>query len=137
MKNIEPRILPLVTALNKLPFLTTYCSCEGHFVNGNDQQWAEVRFRGEEEPCQQFAQWITKEFSTCIPIATIPITIKFEIENCFFNILSNTGKYWILRLTPLADNREEKRAQANMAIGRLCMLIKMYKTIYHDTDKRI
>jgi hypothetical protein len=120
MKNIEPRILPLVTALNKLPFITTYCSCEGHFVDGDTQQWAEIRFRGKTRPCQQFAKWITKEFESQAPV-------QLELDERHWTIMSKTGTYWILRITPLSrEDKLEKQTQVAVAIARLCSIIDNY-----------
>ena len=50
---IEPKILPLVDALNATEILTTFSSCQGHY-SARDQNWldrnfAEVRFRKRPE----------------------------------------------------------------------------------------
>lgn len=123
MKPIEPRIKPLVTALNKFSFITTFSSCEGHFTDSNSSnEWAEVRFRGDEVNCQHVSQKLPLRFSKK------EILVALEIEKTYYNILTKTGSYWILKLTPLAERKEEKEKQTEQAIAILCKILEDIRT---------
>ncbi len=53
---IEERIRPLVEALNDIPYISTFSSCEGHFsledIDHNDKAY--IRFRLDESRKEEF-----------------------------------------------------------------------------------
>jgi hypothetical protein len=70
MKDIEPKILPLVQALNSIGLVCTFSSCEGHFdeINRfNDHNKADVRFdpadNVSDNDIEKFISYIITRFS--------------------------------------------------------------------------
>lgn len=70
MEEIEPKILPLVQALNSTGLVSTFSSCEGHFDEFNrftDHNKADVRFDPEDNisdhDIEKFISYIITRFS--------------------------------------------------------------------------
>ncbi len=71
LNSIEPKILPLVTAINNTKICHTFSSCEGHFSSRDkdfmDRSCADVRFDPEKdvplEKIEHFLTFLITEFN--------------------------------------------------------------------------
>lgn len=129
---IEPRIRPLVDALNATALVRTFSSCEGHF--GADEQTlvdrnrAEVRFvparEGDAKSVEQLLAFLLPRFK--VQHGLIPVTlIGYKLYTPVDGMLEET---FVIELRPFNrfDSPDRKRADTDRAIGQLIQLLNRY-----------
>ncbi|WP_460970428.1 hypothetical protein [Spirosoma migulaei] len=129
MHDIEPKIRPLVDALNKTGLVRTFSSCEGHFGPGEqtlvDRNHAEVRFVpadgvSVEEVEKLLASLVTRFKSRhgLLPVKVMAYKLYTPIDD---EVVEET---FVLELRPFNrfDSPDRKRADIDWAIGQVVLL---------------
>ena len=137
MKNknpdIEPRILPLVTAINQTGLFTTFSSCEGHFEPKqqtiDDRNQADVRFERKkgvsEKRADDFLHFLVNEYPLGLILAGLSV---YKIYAPFHPL--NTANYvYVIQIEPYDrfDTPERKRAETDEGIDMLLSIIHKYQ----------
>ena len=130
MDAIEPKIHPLVEALNQTGLVCTFSSCEGHFLPKEqtlvDRNRAEVRFVPAEgianERVEQFLSFLLTRFKNrhgVLPIHLVGYKLYTPLDG------EPVEESFVLELRPFNrfDSPERKRADVDRAIGQMVMLV--------------
>ncbi len=129
---IEPKILPLVEAINQLGLFKTFSSCEGHYLTNDqymDRKHADVRF----DPLPATSLEQTEHFLTFL------IT-EFNNEHSFCPIMLSAHKLYspnneyksdfcfVIRFDPfdLFDKPMDKRTATDKAIKQATLIVQKY-----------
>ncbi len=135
MQEIEPKILPLVQALNSTGLVSTFSSCEGHFDEFNrftDHSKADVRF----DPEDNTSDYDIEKFISYI------IT-RFNILHSFSPVIASAHKLYapiapeenkeidfvyVFQLIPFdqGDSPANKRQYIDKAILDAATIVKEY-----------
>ncbi|QDK83717.1 hypothetical protein EXU85_12845 [Spirosoma sp. KCTC 42546] len=129
MHDIEPKIRPLVDALNKTGLVRTFSSCEGHFGPGEqtlvDRNHAEVRFVPADgvsvEEVEKLLASIVTRFKArhgLLPVKVTAYKLYTPIDD---EVVEET---FVLELRPFNrfDSPDRKRADIDWAIGQVVLL---------------
>ncbi|GAB3014290.1 hypothetical protein [Spirosoma pulveris] len=130
MEDIEPRIRPLVDALNKTGLVRTFSSCEGHFTPKEqtlvDRNHAEVRFVPADgvtvQDIEKLVAFLLTRFKTRHGLLPVKVTAyklytpidAHEIEETFVIELKPFNRF---------DSPDRKRDDVDRGIGQLVGLI--------------
>lgn len=128
MKEIEPKILPLVDALNTTGMLQTFSSCAGHFSDArHGRHIADVRFYANEDtPNEKIEHFLTRivtdfndlhSFSPVTIFASKNFTPFARLEREF--TVEPTSQGWGRQNTGgrhLVDQSERKRSKEQLDI---------------------
>lgn len=130
MEDIEPKIRPLVDALNKTGLVRTFSSCEGHFNPDEqtlvDRNHAEVRFVPAEgisvEEVEKLLASLVITFKArhgLIPIKVTAYKLYTPIDD------ESVEETFVLELRPFNrfDSPDRKRADVDRAIGQVVGLL--------------
>jgi len=132
MNELEPKIRPLVEALNKTGLVQTFSSCEGHY--GPDEQTlvdrnqAEVRFvPADGIPVDQVEKWLATVLTRfrarhgLIPINLIAYKLYTPIGE------DAVDETFVLALKPFNrfDPSDRKRADTDRAIRQVIELLAL------------
>ena len=139
---IEPRILPLVTAINQTGLFTTFSSCEGHFEPNqqtiDDRNRADVRFdrrkRVSEQKADEFLHFLVNEYPLGLIRAGLSV---YKIYAPFH--LRNTADYvYVVQIEPYDrfDTPERKRAETDEGIDMLLSIIDKYQKMRKKKGSR-
>ena len=137
MKNknpiIEPRILPLVTAINQTGLFTTFSSCEGHFEPNqqtiDDRNRADVRFdrrkRVSEQKADEFLHFLVNEY----PLGLIRAGLSVYKLYTPFHPLNTADYVYVIQIAPFDrfDTAQHKRAETDEGIDMLLSIITKYQ----------
>jgi hypothetical protein len=131
MDDIEPRIRPLVDALNATALVRTFSSCEGHYAPDEqtlvDRNRAEVRFVPAEgktlEAVEQLLTYLLTTFKHRHGILPVHLT-GYKL----YTPLDDTSveETFVLELRPFNrfDPPDRKRADTDHAIGQVVALLQ-------------
>lgn len=136
---IEPRILPLVNAINQTGLFITFSSCEGHFRPDeqtiDDRNHADVRFERKkaisEKKANAFLYFLVNQYPLGLIRAGLSV---FKIYTPLHPL--NTANYvYVIQITPFDrfDTPEHKRAETDEGIKMLLNIIHQYR---QKIDKR-
>ncbi|ADB37669.1 hypothetical protein [Spirosoma linguale] len=130
MEDIEPRIRPLVDALNKTGLVRTFSSCEGHFSPEEqtlvDRNHAEVRFVPAEgvgvPEIDMFIGRILAQFKSrhgLLPVKVTAYKLFTPIDE------ENVEETYVFDLRPFNrfDPPDRKRADVDRAITQVVRLM--------------
>jgi hypothetical protein len=137
MKNkisvIEPRILPLVTAINQTGLFTTFSSCEGHFEPNqqtiDDRNQADVRFERKkgvsEKRADDFLYFLVNEY----PLGVIRAGLLVCKIYAPFHPLNTANYVYVIQIEPYdrIDTPKRKRAETDEGIDMLLSIIHKYQ----------
>ena len=137
MKNkisvIEPRILPLVTAINQTGLFTTFSSCEGHFETNqqtiDDRNRADVRFERKkgvsEKRADDFLYFLVNEY----PLGVIRAGLLVCKIYAPFHPLNTANYVYVIQIEPYdrIDTPKRKRAETDEGIDMLLSIIHKYQ----------
>jgi hypothetical protein len=140
MDDIEPRIRPLVDALNATGVVRTFSSCEGHYSPDEqtlvDRNRAEVRFvPAGDSPVEGIEQLLTYLLTTfkrrhgILPIHLNGYKLYTPIDD------TSVEKTFVLELRPFNrfDPPDRKRADTDRAIGQVVTLLQQ-KSAHAELD---
>lgn len=126
MEDIEPKIRPLVDALNKTGLVRTFSSCEGHFLPDEqtlvDRNHAEVRFVPASgvpvEDVEKLLASIVTRYKTrhgLIPVKVTAYKLYTPIDD------EAVEETFVLELRPFNrfDSPDRKRADIDRAIEQV------------------
>ena len=132
---IEPKIRPLVDALNKFGLVRTFSSCEGHFNPEEqtlvDRNQAYVRFVPADDvmadAVETFLAYVLTRFKAqygLIPINLTAHKLYTPIDD------EAIDKTFVLELRPFNrfDSPDRKRADTDRAIEQVIHIITIYHT---------
>lgn len=130
MDTIEPKIRPLVEALNHTGLVRTFSSCEGHFALDEqtlvDRNQAEVRFVPAEgistEAVETMLARLLTRFKSghgLIPVHLIGYKLYTPLDD------ESTEETFVLQLRPFNrfDPPDRKRSDTDRAIGQVIILL--------------
>ncbi|MVM37548.1 hypothetical protein GO730_07875 [Spirosoma sp. HMF3257] len=130
MEDIEPKIRPLVDALNKTGLVRTFSSCEGHFLPEEqtlvDRNHAEVRFVPTDgvsiEDVESLLAYVLTRFKAghgLIPVKVTAYKLYTPIDE------ETVEETFVFQLTPFNrfDSPDRKRADVDRAIGQVVALL--------------
>ena len=137
MKNkisvIEPRILPLVTAINQTGLFTTFSSCEGHFEPNqqtiDDLDRADVRFERRkwvsEKRANDFLYFLVNEY----PLGVIRAGLSVYKVYAPFHPLNTADYVYVIQIAPFDrfDTPQHMRAETDEGIDMLLSIITKYQ----------
>ncbi|SOD80713.1 hypothetical protein [Spirosoma fluviale] len=130
MEDIEPRIRPLVEALNETGLVRTFSSCEGHFGPKEqtlvDRNHAEVRFVPAEGVTQAAVVKLVGSILTRFKSRHGLIPVNVTAFKLFTPIDEETVEQtFVLVLRPFNrfDSPDRKRADVDRAIEQVIQLI--------------
>ncbi|AUD03856.1 hypothetical protein [Spirosoma pollinicola] len=130
MDDLEPKIRPLVTALNKTGLVRTFSSCEGHFAPEEqtlvDRNQAEVRFVAAEgvsvDEVEALLAFLLTSFKTrhgLIPVKVTAYKLYTPVDE------ETIEETFVLDLRPFNrfDSPDRKRADIDRAIEQVVGLM--------------
>jgi hypothetical protein len=130
---IEPRILPLVTAINQTGLFTTFSSCEGHFEPNqqtiDDLDRADVRFERRkwvsEKRANDFLYFLVNKY----PLGLIRAGLSVYKIYAPFHPLNTANYVYVIQIEPYDrfDTPERKRAETDEGIDTLLSIIHKYQ----------
>jgi hypothetical protein len=131
---IEPRINPLVDVLNKVSYIETVSSCEGHydFEEGLDRKKAEVLFnvqKDNEEEFEGLARLILKTNADSWHEALVEINKRYYVVPGNEELRYN----WHLIIAPFPPKKIgsiRKREATDRAIEKVTYVIENYAKSY-------
>lgn len=146
MKNknpdIEPRILPLVTAINQTGLFITFSSCEGHFEPSqqtiDDRNRADVRFERKkgvsEKRANDFLYFLVNEY----PLGLIRAGLSVYKVYAPFHPLNTADYVYVIQIEPYDrfDTPERKRAETDEGIDMLLNIIHKYEKMRKKKGSR-
>ena len=146
MKNkisvIEPRILPLVTAINQTGLFTTFSSCEGHFEPNqqtiDDRNQADVRFERKkgvsEKRADDFLYFLVNEY----PLGVIRAGLLVCKIYAPFHPLNTANYVYVIQIEPYdrIDTPKRKRAETDEGIDMLLSIIHKYQKMRKKKGSR-
>jgi hypothetical protein len=134
MKEIEPKIKPLVDALNATGILETFSSCEGHFneySEYNDKKKADVRFdTGEnatEGQIEKFITFLITEFEE--KHSFVPAHLSaYKLFAPNRDATLEPDFVYVIEIKPFkrSDSASEKRGYIDKAILQLTDIVNEY-----------
>ena len=137
MKNknpiIEPRILPLVTAINQTGLFTTFSSCEGHFEPNqqtiNDRNRADVRFERRKGVSEKRANGFLYFLVNQYPLGLIRAGLSVYKIYTPFHPLNTADYVYVIQIAPFDrfDTPQHKRAETDEGIDMLLSIITKYQ----------
>lgn len=132
---IEPKIKPLVEAINSIPFLKTFSSCEGHFEEEDqtidDRTKADVRFELTNPSylanAEDFIHFIANEFGNGV------LPCSFKAYKLYIpKVIEQNNFVFVIEIQPI--NRFEtpgkKRQITDQGIQRITKIVKRYLLKY-------
>jgi len=135
---IEPRILPLVNAINQTGLFTTFSSCEGHFSPGEqttqDRNSADVRFERKkgvsEKSANAFLYFLVNQY----PIGLIRAGLSVYKIYTPFHPLNSADYVYVIQIAPYDrfDTSQHKRAETDEGIDKLLSIITKYRVNFKD-----
>jgi hypothetical protein len=138
MDTIEPKIFPLVEALNATGLVRTFSSCEGHFLPDEqtlvDRNQAEVRFVPADGVAlytvEKLLTYLLTRFKTrhgLLPMKVTAYKLYTPIEE---DVVEET---FVIELKPFNrfDSPDQKRSDTDRAIEQLVKLIEGWTTRHH------
>jgi len=130
---IEPRILPLVNAINQTGLFTTFSSCEGHFRPDeqtiDDRNRADVRFERKkgisEKKANAFLYFLVNQY----PLGLIRAGLSVYKIYTPFHPLNSANYVYVIQIAPYDrfDTPEHKRAETDEGIDMLLSIIHKYQ----------
>ena len=139
---IEPRILPLVNAINQTGLFTTFSSCEGHFRPGeqtlDDRNRADVRFERRkwvsEKRANDFLYFLVNEY----PLGVIRAGLSVYKVYAPFHSLNTADYVYVIQIEPYYrfDTPERKRAETDEGIDMLLSIIHKYQRMRKKRGRR-
>ena len=130
---IEPRILPLVNAINQTGLFTTFSSCEGHFAPGeqtiDDRNRADVRFKRRkgisEKRANDFLYFLVNQY----PLGLIRAGLSVYKIYTPFHPLNSADYVYVIQIAPYDrfDTPENKRVETDEGIDMLLGIITKYQ----------
>ena len=137
MKNknpiIEPRILPLVTAINQTGLFTTFSSCEGHFEPNqqtiNDRNRADVRFERRKGVSEKRANGFLYFLVNQYPLGLIRAGLSVYKIYTPFHPLNTADYVYVIQIAPFDrfDTPQHKRVETDEGIDMLLSIITKYQ----------
>jgi hypothetical protein len=134
MDDLEPKIEPLVNALNKTGLVRTFSSCEGHYAPFEqtlvDRNQAEVRFVPADgvlvESVEKLLSYILTRFKArhgLIPVKTTAYKLYTPVDD------EAVDQTFVIELRPFNrfDSPDRKRADTDRAIEQVIELIDRYR----------
>ena len=135
METIEPRIRPLVDALNATGLVRTFSSCEGHFLPGEqtlvDRNHAEIRFVPTDgttsEVVEKLLMDILTRFKTRHGLLPVTVTAHKLYTPLDEEVIEET---FVLQLRPFNrfDPPDRKRTDTDWAIGKVVFFCSNLET---------
>ena len=139
---IEPRILPLVNAINQTGLFTTFSSCEGHFEPNqqtiDDRNRADVRFERKkgvsEKIANDFLYFLVNEY----PLGLIRGGLSVYKIYAPFHPLNTANYVYVIQIEPYDrfDTPERKRAETDEGINMLLSIIHKYQKMRKKRGRR-
>lgn len=135
MNEIEPKILPLVKALNSTGLVSTFSSCEGHFDEMNrftDHSKADVRFDPEDNvsdhDIEKFISYIISRFNNLYSFSPVIATAHKLYAPIAPEENEEIDFVYVLQLIPFdqGDSPDKKRRDIDKAILDASAIIKEY-----------
>lgn len=135
MQEIEPKILPLVQALNSTGLVSTFSSCEGHFDEINrfiDHNKADVRFDPENNvsdyDIEKFISYIITRFSNLHSSSPVIATAHKLYSPIGPEENKEIDFVYVLQLIPFdqGDPPDKKRRYIDKAILDAAAIVKEY-----------
>ncbi len=135
MQEIEPKILPLVQALNSTGLVSTFSSCEGHFdeiSRFNDHNKADVRFDPEDNisdyDIEKFISYIITRFSNLHSFSPVIATAHKLYGPTGPEENKGIDFVYVLQLIPFdqGDSSINKRQYIDKAILDVSAIVKEY-----------
>ena len=134
MEAIEPKILPLVDALNETGLVRTFSSCEGHFSPAEqtlvDRNWAYVRFipgdNVTKEAVERLLAYLLIRFKSGYGLLPITLTAYKQYTPIDEETVDET---YVLDLRPFNrfDSPDHKRADTDRTIEQVIQLLTHYQ----------
>ncbi len=130
---IEPRILPLVNAINQTGLFTTFSSCEGHFSPGeqtiDDRNRADVRFERKKGISEKIANAFLYFLVNQYPLGLIRAGLSVYKIYTLFHPLNNADYVYVIEIEPYNrfDPPECKRAETDEGVDMLLSIITKYQ----------
>ncbi|MCX6215943.1 hypothetical protein [Spirosoma sp.] len=128
MEDIEPRIRPLVDALNKTGLVRTFSSCEGHFSPGEqtlvDRNHAEVRFVPADGVAEQDIESLLASLLTRFKARHGLLPVKVTAYKLYTPIDANeVEETFVIELKPFNrfDSPDRKRDDVDRAIEQVIL----------------
>ena len=127
---IEPRIKPLVDVLNKVDYIKTFSSCEGHYSDENSygmdkREYAEVMFNVQDEKkFEGLARLILEKTVYDWPDAITDINKRYYVVPGNSSLNYN----WRVTITPFKENgsNDKKRQITDKFIQRITSIVENY-----------
>lgn len=135
MQEIEPKILPLVQALNSTGLVCTFSSCEGHFNETNrfnDHNKADIRFDPEDNvsdnDIEKFISYIIIWFGNLHSFSPVIATAHKLYVPTGPEENKEIDFVYVLQLIPFdqGDSPVKKRRDINKAILDSAAIVKGY-----------
>lgn len=135
---IEPKILPLVNAINNLGIVKTFSSCEGHY-NKEEQRMmnrnkADVRFNALDnislDTVEHFIVYLMTEFNFQHSFGPITLTgYKLYLPTTHPEKKYEVDYTFIVKIEPFDrfDESGTKRKETDVAILQATKLVNQYK----------
>ena len=130
-KPIEPKILPLVEAINRIKWFKTFSSCEGHFKKKEqeitDRNHADVRFdllkNGTLEQAEHFMWYLIAEFGNGVIPAYIS-AYKLYVPKA----KGQSDFVFVIQIFPINrfESAKNKRKHTDMGIQRATIIVDKY-----------
>lgn len=130
---IEPRILPLVNAINQTGLFTIFSSCEGHFRPGeqtlDDRNRADVRFERKkgvsEKSANAFLYFLVNQY----PLGLIRAGLSVYKLYTPFHPLNTADYVYVIQIAPFDrfDTPQHMRAETDEGIDMLLSIITKYQ----------
>jgi hypothetical protein len=130
---IEPRILPLVNAINQTGLFRTISSCQGHFAPGeqtiDDRNRADVRFERKkgvsEKSANAFLHFLVNQY----PLGLIRAGLSVCKIYAPFHPLNTADYVYVIQIEPYDrfDTLEHKREETDEGIDMLLSIIHKYQ----------
>lgn len=140
--DIEPRILPLVIAINQTGLFTTFSSCEGHFEPNqqtiDDRNRADVRFERRkgvgEKRANDFLYFLVNEY----PLGLIRAGLSVYKIYAPYHPLNTANYVYVIKIEPYDrfDTPERKRAETDEGIDMLLSIIHKYQNMRKKKGSR-
>ena len=130
---IEPRILPLVTAINQTGLFTTFSSCEGHFEPNqqtiNDRNRADVRFERRKGVSEKRANGFLYFLVNQYPLGLIRAGLSVYKLYTPFHPLNTADYVYVIQIAPFDrfDTPQHKRAETDEGIDMILSIITKYQ----------
>ncbi len=135
MYDIEPKILPLIQALNSTGLVSTFSNCEGHFdtiSRFNDHNKADVRFDPEDNvsdyDIEKFISYIITRFGNLHSFSPVIATAHKLYAPIGLEENKEIDFVYVLQLIPFdqGDSPDKKRSDIDKAILNAAVIIKDY-----------